>query len=379
MMNQRDCALAAMRGQPVDYIPFIARMELWFYYHRNRGTLPPAYRQATLYEMARDMGIGVTGMGAGAVPYYTLAYHDVEVVSHHETDANRGVHTVTEYRTPHGTLSSREVMAEELNDAVGGAARVEFPFKSEADYDALQFLIEHTAVVDNMDAFGRYVDAIGGDGIAIPMCGHLPAHQLMIDYMGYEQFYLEWHDHPARVELLIDALTAQYREAMQLVLTCPVGAVQVGSNYDEYMTPPRVFERLFAPLYREARALLSADDKLVMVHGDGEMKQLLQSLRDCDVQVVEAFTPQPMTSIDVAKTRKLWHGRVVMWGGVASTVLTSVYSDAEFERYIEDLFAAVAPGDHFILGFGDNVPTDALFHRLQRLIVMWDQWKFTGK
>ena len=96
MMNQRDCALAAMRGQPVDYIPFIARMELWFYYHRNRGTLPPAYRQATLYEMARDMGIGVTGMGAGAVPYYTLAYHDVEVVSHHETDANRGVHTVTE-------------------------------------------------------------------------------------------------------------------------------------------------------------------------------------------------------------------------------------------------------------------------------------------
>ena len=63
------------------------------------------------------------------------------------------------------------------------------------------------------------------------------------------------------------------------------------------------------------------------VHGDGDMKMLLQSLRDCGIQAVEAFTPRPMTSIDVASTRRLWQDRVAMWGGVASTVLTDVYSD----------------------------------------------------
>jgi hypothetical protein len=268
-------------------------------------------------------------------------------------------------------LTCRDVLAEELRESVGGGARVEYPFKAEADYDALQFLIEHTVVEENHDAYGRYAEAVGVDGVALPQTGHLPAHQLMIDFMGYEHFYLEWHDHPARVERVIAALTEQYRQVLQLAVRCPVGAIEVGSNYDEYMTPPRVFEALFAPLYREARELLSAHDKVMVVHGDGEMKGLLVQLRDCGVQAVEAFTPQPMTSIDVAATRRLWQDRVAMWGGVASTVLTDVYTDDEFERYLEDLFAAVAPGDRFILGFGDNVPTDALYHRIQRLVAFW--------
>jgi uroporphyrinogen-III decarboxylase len=265
----------------------------------------------------------------------------------------------------------RDVLAAELHESAGSGARVEYPFKSEADYDALQYLIEQTAVLENYDEYGRYIESIGTDGVALPQCNHLPAHQLMIDYMGYERFYLEWHDHPARVERLIDALTDQYRQTLQLAIHCPAQAIEVGSNYDEFMTPPRVFDRLFAPLYREARALFVAYDKVLVIHGDGEMRVLLEKLRDCGVQAVEAFTPRPMTSIDVAATRRLWQGCVTMWGGVASTILTDVYSDEEYERYLEDLFAAIAPGDRFILGFGDNVPTDALYPRIQRLIAVW--------
>ena len=372
-MNQRDCAYAAMRGQPVDHIPFVARMELWFYYHQRRGTLPHTYEHANLWQCLRDMGIGINGIGTGSVPMYRLAYRGVQVTTTSEKNAAGGLLTTTRYGTPYGELTSGEILSAELHDAIDGGARVIFPFKSETDYDALAYLIEHTEVVENLDAFGRYVDGIGGDGVALPMCGHLPAQQLMLDYMGYEQFYLEWHDHPARVERLIDALTAQYRQALQVSLQCPVAAVQVGSNYTETMTPPWVCDTLFAPLYREARELLSAHDKVMVVHGDGEMKVLLEKLRDCGVQVVEAFTPWPMTSIDVAETRRLWQDRVAMWGGIASTILTEVYSDEEFERCMDELFTAVAPGDRFILGFGDNVPTDAIYARIQRVVSLWQE------
>ena len=108
-----------------------------------------------------------------------------------------------------------------------------------------------------------------------------------------------------------------------------------------------------------------------MVHGDGEMKQLLKLLMDCGIQVVEALTPKPMTSIDIAETRRLWQGRVCMWGCLATVVLTDVFSDESFELFMDDLFRAVAPGDRFILGFGDNVPTDALFHRIKRAAQIW--------
>jgi hypothetical protein len=137
------------------------------------------------------------------------------------------------------------------------------------------------------------------------------------------------------------------------------------------MTPRPVFERFFAPFYREVRQFLNRHGKLLVVHGDGEMRTLLQSLMECGVQVVEALTPQPMTSIDVAGTRQLWGDRVAMWGGIPSTILTTAYSQADFERHMADLFRAVAPGDRFILGFGDNVPTDALFPRIQWVARFW--------
>ncbi len=88
-------------------------------------------------------------------------------------------------------------------------------------------------------------------------------------------------------------------------------------------------------------------------------------MNQCDIEVVEALTPKPMTSIDMAETRRLWQGRVCMWGCLATVVVTDVFSDQDFERFMDDLFRAVAPGYRFILGFGDNLPTDALFHRIK--------------
>jgi uroporphyrinogen-III decarboxylase len=189
--------------------------------------------------------------------------------------------------------------------------------------------------------------------------------------MGYQTFYYELHDHPDRLEALIQALTEQYRQILDLAVDCPAQAIEVGANYDEQMTPPGVFDTFFTPFYREARETLSRGDKIMVVHGDGEMRTLLEKLMTCGVQVVEALTPQPMTSIDVAETRRLWGDRVAMWGGVASVILTDTFSDEEFERFMEDLFRAVAPGDRFILGFGDNVPTDALFTRIKRVAQIW--------
>jgi uroporphyrinogen-III decarboxylase len=365
-MNHRDLALAAMRGWPVDHVPFIARMDLWYEFHRNGGTLPPPYEHASLPDMQRDLGIGIFGFGAWGVSFYRLIHRDVEV---NKTVAD-GL-TTTEYQTPYGTLTCRDRMAVELREAAGTGARVEYPFKSPKDYDALQFLIEHTDVVENHDAYAEFVDAIGTDGLALPFSGHLPAHQLMIFYMGYQTFYYQFHDHPNRVEALLEALTEQQRQILALAAVCPAQAVEVGGNYDEQMTPVPVFDTLFAPFYQEARKTLEQGDKILVVHGDGEMRALLERLMACGVQVVEALTPKPMTSIDVAAARQLWAGRVAMWGGIPSVMLTPTYSDEKFQRCMEDLFAAVAPGERFILGFGDNVPTDALFSRIKWVARFW--------
>jgi uroporphyrinogen-III decarboxylase len=365
-MNHRDLALAAMRGQPVDHIPFIGRMDLWYTFHRNGGTLPSPYENARLWDIQRDMGIGIFGFGAWDISFYRLIHQKVEITQ----ETQKGLTTI-QYHTPFGTLTCCEEMPDELQGAAGAGARVEFPFKTADDYDALAYLIEHTEVVENFQAYDEFVDAIGTDGVALPFAGWLPAHQLMIRYMGYETFYYQLHDHPQRIESLVQALTEQQRQVLALAAQCSAQAIEVGANYDEQMTPPGIFDTFFAPFYREARETLSRGDKILVVHGDGEMKSLLEKLMVCGVQVVEALTPKPMTSIDVRTTRRLWGDRVAMWGGVPSVILTDTYTDAEFESYMDGLFQAVAPGDRFILGFGDNVPTDALFSRIRRVAEIW--------
>lgn len=367
-MNHRERALAAMCGQPVDRIPFIARMELWHGYHQNQGTLPHPYEKASLWEMQRDLGIGIFGFGAYSTSFYRLTYPGVEVEK-----TVQGEETIVRYHTPFGTLTCRDVMAEELKEAAGSAARVEYPFKCVDDYDALQYLIEHAEVKENFDEYGEFTDEIGTDGLAVPWTGQLPAHQLMIFYMGYQTFYYELHDHPARVEALIQALTYQHEQIVDLAICTPAQALEIGGNYDEMMTPPPVFERFFAPYYRRARQKLDKADKVLVIHGDGEMRHLLTNIRDCGVQVVEALTPEPMTTINVAKTRRLWQDRVAMWGGLSTVILTDAFSEGAFEQFLDDLFTAVVPGDRFILGFGDNVPTDASFGRVKRIVQYWQE------
>ncbi len=354
-----------MRGEPVDRMPFIARMDLWYGFHRNRGTLPHPYENAELWDIQRDLGVGIFGFGVWMESFYKLVRR-FEV----EESTENGL-TTTIWRTPYGDLTARDRMSEELMEAAGAGARIEFPFKSAADYDALRYIIEHTDVVENFDAYGRFVDSIGGDGIALPFSGHLPAHQLMLQFMGYERFYYELFENEDRVLGLVELLTDQQRRILDLAATCPAQAIEVGGNYDEQMTPPPIFDRFFAPFYREAREKLSSAGKVLAIHGDGEMRVLLSKIMECGVQVVEAVTPQPMTSIDIRATRLLWGDRVAFWGGLPSVILTEVFSEAEFEQYLEDLFEAVAPGDRFILGFGDNVPTDALFDRVKRVVQFW--------
>jgi hypothetical protein len=365
-MNHRDSALAAMQWKKVDHIPFIARMDLWYSYHHTRGTLPHPYENASLWDMQRDMGIGIFGFGAWDISFYRLVHKDVEIT----VEEKDGI-TITRCVTPHGTLTSVDRMSEELKEAAGTGARMEFPFRDANDYDALQFLIEHTEVVDNNEEYGRFVDSIGTDGVALPFSAHLPAHQLMLKYMGYEKFYLEMFENEDKLERLIQALTDQYYRALEIGLNCSAKAIEVGGNYDEQMTPPPMFEKYFSPVYRKTREMFAAEEKIMVIHGDGEMKRLLQCIMDCGIQVVEALTPKPMTSIDLVQVRDLWMNKVAIWGGIPSIILTEAFTEEEFESHLEGLFKTMAADSGFILGFGDNVPTDALFPRIVRTAEYW--------
>ncbi len=360
-MTHRQRAMAALRGETVDRIPFIGRMELWFNYARNRGELPERYAGGTLWDLQRDLDIGIFAMGAWSGSFFTARHRRVVARS----EQRDGLETTT-YETPFGDLRSVKRKSEQLADADVTGLEIEHLFKSPADYDALAFLIDDLQIVDNYDDYGKLVAEVGADGLALPFCGKVAMHQLMENYLGYETFYYELHDHRDQVERLHDLLRAKQLEVLALAGDSPAEAIELGGNYDEFLTPPGVYQEYIQPLYREARRIVPSDMPIV-VHGDGEMRQLLDLLADSDIDCVEALTPKPMTTIDLADLRRRWADKVTLWGGIASVVLCPPFTQEAFEAHMDTLFASVAPGDRFILGFGDNVPTDGSFDRVAQI------------
>ncbi|MBI2302279.1 MAG: hypothetical protein HYU66_25530 [Armatimonadetes bacterium] len=362
-MTHRQRALAALRGQPVDRLPFIGRMELWFDHAKAHDTLPPRYANATLWDLQRDLDIGIYAhVPMGGASFYRWRHRRVTV-----EETRRGGEQVLVYHTPHGVLRSRFVLAQPLGGSEIQPMQVEYPFRSPADYDALAFLLDDLEPAETFDGYHAAVGSVGEDGLAMPQTGYVPMHRLAHTYFGYETFYLELYDHPAQVERLHDILWAKMIEVVKLAAQSPADAVAVGGNYDESMTPPPFFGRWCAPFHHEAHAILSAAGKPVTTHGDGEMRKLLTGLRDCGVDGVEAVTPQPMTSIDLRALRELWRDRVTIWGGIASIVLTPTFSEAAFEAHLDEVLQVAGGGDRYILGFGDNVPTDGIWERVERV------------
>ena len=57
-MSHKERMLAAIRGEPVDTVPWVPRLDLWYNAHKRAGTLPGEYRDATLKEITEDLGFG---------------------------------------------------------------------------------------------------------------------------------------------------------------------------------------------------------------------------------------------------------------------------------------------------------------------------------
>jgi hypothetical protein len=83
--------------------------------------------------------------------------------------------------------------------------------------------------------------------------------------------------------------------------------------------------------------------------------------------MVECFVTQPMVDTTLAEARSAWGDRVIIWGGVPSSILEDPFTDAQFEGFMDDLFRTIAPGKAFILGIADNAMPGSKIERIERV------------
>jgi hypothetical protein len=374
-VNEKERFEAVLRGEMPDRVPWVARMALWYTYHKPKGSLPEKYRDWELWDIQRDLGVGIMGR----TRLYRKSMNGVEVRSHVD-----GSEAVTEYVTPVGTVTTKhtirqdlavEVETGEIRTGEVGFTRYDYMYPAEHmikgpdDYRVVEYIIENTEVIPAYEDYLSVAERVGNDGVALALTDRVPIQDVILHFIGLDRVFFELYDRPAQVEQLLRVLTDFHREKIWPVcLDAPATFIEAGANLSGMVTSPTLFERYFAPYCRQFSEALHSRGKLLGTHFDGEPAPLLKLVPESGLDVVEAFTPAPMTAATVGEARSVFGDDVIIWGGIPSNILCPVAMDEErFEAQLEGIFGEIAPGRNFILGVGDNVMPEASLDRVRKV------------
>ena len=364
-MTNRERMVAIIEKRKPDRIPWIPRLQLWYKFHKSSGTLPGKYREWSLRDIERDLGMGTPARNANIL---TTCTENVET----KTRRN-GNEIFTEYITPVGEVSTRHIVVEKLHKAGMSSYQAEHLIKRPEDYDVMEYIIEHTKLTPAYDHFAAYDQEIGEDGLPMADIGACPMHAIMREYLGYEKAVFEMIDRPNKVERLLRTLTDHSKEMQKIAAESPARMILCGTHFDTMITPPPFFEEYFKPYFQEFAELLHSKGKILVCHADADSSQLLGVIQESGFDMAEVLATAPMVPCTLAQAREAWGSDVIIWGGIPSVILCEPFSDERFEDFMSDMFDTVADGNAFILGVSDNVMPETKFERIVRVSEMMEE------
>ncbi len=328
--------LSAFRREPVDRIPWVPRLDLWFKSNQARGTLPPEWRDASLRDIVRDLGVGFHAaipdfldtehpdeacdrvLGLDHVPNqpYRLRFRRTrrEVIREGET-----IRVI--YHTPAGDLSGVLLYTAQMRrDGVTLMHVHERVVKSPEDYRVLAALFEDIEIESDQSRYRRFRGSIGEDGVAVAF-GNVaasPVHHLLKELVPYDRFYYDLHDRPDLILNCAKVMQPHFDAALHACCESDAELVMFGANYDVSMTPPWLFEEHILPELRRWADALHAHGKLLATHTDGENQGLCHLYSQAGVDVADSSLP---ASHDAAVSRGQPHADGQLSGGLGRHLL----------------------------------------------------------
>ena len=269
----------------------------------------------------------------------------------------------TTITTPSGRLTS--ITEKNAPDGTRGLIRKYFVTEKN-DYRPLIEYLGDITFEPTYKVFESYDNETGADGLPIAIVGSCPAHELMLNFVGYENFYYHLTDHRAEVEAAIELLTEKYRTELRPVLAnSPARFFLHGNHFSSAMTPPPLFKNHFVPYFKQFNDFMHSHEKYTAFHCDADISVLFQEVLQCNFDVADCFATTPLVPYSMADAFEKLNGNIIVWGGVPSPILDSTFPEDVFRDYIDKLFEVVKDRDDFILGISDNAMPGTEWKRLQ--------------
>lgn len=385
MSTVKNQILAAARGETVDVLPYVPRIDLWYNANLRTGTLPPQHRDRDIPAICLAEGWGShhlvprflrngqqlhRALGIYNLPEQPFKIEfapDVEIESIVEGDFTTNV-----YRVPKGEVRTKTMYSEEMKASGASITWVaEHVLKTPADYEVVAHIFENLTLTPNYDEFQQWLDTEVGDngiGAAFASLAASPMHHIQKEFLDATDFYYHYRDNAKQMARLAEGLGVFYDKVFQMILNSPAQAILWGANFDDMITYPTYFAQEIAPWLKKVGPAFRERGQVCICHCDGENHGLMDILPEAGFQVAEAICPWPMTKVKIQDYYRQWHGRLNIFGGIPSNILLDdLTTDKNFEGYLNALFRDLAPGDGLIIGIADTTPPQANWDRLRRI------------
>jgi len=381
-MNERQRIIHTLKGEPTDKLPWATRLDIWHTSRLRTGTLPAEMSGKELNDIHRILKIG--RQCYAQLIYTRLRGVNMTVefngeVVRKETDPvlrfpqprelvtmDTPGDTLITFTTPAGISRMRFQVVEELIRGAAAPYLVEHLLKDDHDFEVVKWMINHSEIVADYEGFAAKEELAGDQGFTIGMMERVPFQRILLDFMGEEKTIYTMMDSPDKFQYLMDILTEQGREMVTLSLASPALMIEFTDNVEGSITSPTLFKNYCMPFMQEAAERIHARGRYLGSHMDGNMKPLLHLVPECGVDVVESFSPAPLTRLTFEDAWNAWRGKVLIWGGIPSPIFEPHVSEQDFTEWVKRMLDLLGDDRRIILGIGDQAVGPSLIERIHK-------------
>jgi len=264
-----------------------------------------------------------------------------------------GGYTITTYHTPEGDVSTRtQTHAGRIADRQ--AVEIEGLNKSAEDYEPVIFVIDDTQFSMDASLHHNSVRDLGRDGVFRDTALDFDASpygatkRYFGEIYGVDNWVYHQQDLPHHFAKLLEAPVRRDERRLEVVAESPAEFIAFG--WIEGLWGPEQFRKHELPFYRKWVPYLQGRGKILALHCDVTfgLKDYRKAIAETGVDVVEAFTPPPVSDFPLREAREAWPDTII-WVNFPETIFWSG-PDAT-KQYTVELLRSAATGDKLVLGF----------------------------
>lgn len=337
----------ALQKKFADKVPFTVYNGFWQSVGAENPSTPfnRYLPQSYVERQLRNKGLCIVELSCFG---YLMIRPDVRVISTAYEEKGR-LMIRTDYETPVGNVYA----IKEISDFTIWIKK--FMFSGKEDYKVIEFILKNSQVLPDNKTAERAMRLFGEDVILRGDFGFEPLQELITgDYFGPERFCIEWMDNRDEILKLYEILVNVRRKEYKVVADSPLYFVCYGGNVVPEIISPDNFQKYYIPHYNEAAEELHKAGKVLGCHFDANNKAYKDIIAAADMDIIEAFTPSPVTDMSMKEARDAWPDKVLWINFPSTTHLDSQEKIAETTNQIINDAGPVG----LLIGITEDVPEE---------------------